>query len=324
MAAYALYFATVAAIFAIATLGLNLQWGIAGQFNAGVVGFMAVGAYTMAIVSMPASPLRWVHLEWPFALALCAAMAVTAAVAALVALATLRLRGDYLAIATFGVASAIQLLANNLEPLTGGSRGLIGFARPFAALGPHGFALAYAAIVFGSLALAWLALRALLRSPWGRLQRALRDDEVACAALGKPVLRHRVESFVLGAVLMGMAGALYAGFVGTASPGDFAPIVTFQIWAMLIVGGSGSLAGAVLGSFVIWGLWTGSGIVIVEVLPPKWQTQGGALQATLVGVVLVAVLLWRPAGLLGARLSLAPRRQAGIMRVGPYDKEETP
>jgi branched-chain amino acid transport system permease protein len=232
----------------------------------------------------------------------------------LVALLTLKLRGDYLAIATFGVASAIQLLANNLEPLTGGSRGLVGLPRPWLALGPGGFALAYAALVFGLLALACIGLRALLRSPWGRLQRALRDDEVACAALGKPVLRHRVESFVLGAVLMGLSGALYAGFVGTASPGDFAPIVTFQIWAMLIVGGSGSLAGAVVGSFVIWALWTMSGVVIVELLPPKWQTQGGALQSLLVGVVLVATLLWRPAGLLGAKAKLAPLPGGGIIR----------
>jgi branched-chain amino acid transport system permease protein len=135
------------------------------------------------------------------------------------------------------------------------------------------------------------------------------------------VLRHRVESFVLGAVLMGLSGALYAGFVGTASPGDFLPIVTFQIWAMLIVGGSGSLAGAVLGSFVIWGLWTMSGVVIVELLPPQWQTQGGALQSLLVGVVLVTMLLWRPAGLLGARAKLAPLPDGGMMRA--HTREET-
>jgi branched-chain amino acid transport system permease protein len=102
-------------------------------------------------------------------------------------------------------------------------------------------------------------------------------------------------------MLMGLSGALYAGFVGTTSPSEFLPILTFQIWAMLIVGGSGSNAGAVVGSFVIWGLWTLSGVVIVSVLPPQWQAQGGALQSILVGLVLVLTLLLRPQGMLGPR-----------------------
>lgn len=299
MLAYAIFFVTVAAIFAIATLGLNLQWGLAGQFNAGVVGFVAVGGYTLAIATMPANPEFLVRLQWPFALGVAAAVLVSAAVAWVVALATLRLRGDYLAIATFGIASAIQVLANNLEGLTGGSRGLVGIPRPFAALDARGFALAYAAMVLAILALAFAAAQALVHSPWGRVQRALRDDETACAALGKNVMRLRLVSFVLGALLMGLAGALYAGFVGATSPSDYLPIMTFQIWAMLIVGGSGSNAGAVAGAFVVWGLWTASGALMAWLLPPRWQAQGGALQSMLVGLVLVLTLLLKPGGLLG-------------------------
>ncbi|MFO1325964.1 MAG: branched-chain amino acid ABC transporter permease [Rubrivivax sp.] len=301
MLSYFVFFLTVAAILAIATLGLNLQWGISGQFNAGVVGFMAVGGYALAVLTLPPSGRLVVATHWPFALALLVSLLLCAAVAWLVGMATLRLRGDYLAIATFGVASAIQVLANNLDPLTGGSSGLVGIPRPFASLGPQGFAWAWLALAWGLLALVYAALQALLDSPWGRVQRALREDEAVCAALGKNVVRFRLTAFVMGAVLMGLSGALYAGFVGATSPGDFLPIVTFQVWAMLIVGGSGRNAGAVLGTLVIWGLWTLSGALIMSVLPPRWQAQGGALQSILVGLVLVLTLLLRPQGLLGGR-----------------------
>jgi branched-chain amino acid transport system permease protein len=301
MLSYTIFFITVAAILSIATLGLNLQWGLSGQFNAGVVGFVAIGGYTLAIVTMPATERLLVQWNLPFAVGLVAALATSAIAALLVGLATLRLRSDYLAIATFGIASSIQVLANNLEPLTGGSRGLVGIPRPFESLGAQGFGWAYLVIALAALALCYAALQALLHSPWGRVQRALREDEAVCAALGKDVVRLRLSSFVLGAVLMGLSGALYAGFVGTTSPSEFLPILTFQIWAMLIVGGSGSNRGAIAGTFVVWGLWTLSGALIALLLPPKLQAQAGAVQSTLVGLVLVLTLLLRPQGLLGAR-----------------------
>jgi branched-chain amino acid transport system permease protein len=298
---YGIFFVTVAAILSIATLGLNLQWGISGQFNAGVVGFVAIGGYTLAILTMPATQRLVVQWNLPFAAGLVASLATSAAAALLVGVATLKLRSDYLAISTFGIASSIQVLANNLESLTGGSRGLVGIPRPFEALGAQGFAWSYAALVLALLALCYLALEALLHSPWGRVQRAMREDEAVCAALGKNVVQLRLSGFVLGAVLMGLSGALYAGFVGTTSPSEFLPILTFQIWAMLIVGGSGSNRGAIAGTFVVWGLWTLSGAIIALVLPPRWQAQAGAVQSILVGLVLVLTLLLRPQGLLGAR-----------------------
>ena len=301
MLAYTLFFVTVAAILAIATLGLNLQWGVAGQFNAGVAGFVAIGGYTLAIVTMPATERLLIGWQLPFPAALLLSLATTAVVALLVGLATLRLRSDYLAIATFGIGSSIQVLANNLEPLTGGSSGLVGIPRPFESLGPQGFAGSYLAMVLLILVGCLAAMQALLRSPWGRVQRAMREDETVCAALGKDVVRLRLGSFVLGSMLMGLSGALYTGFVGATSPSDFMAILTFQIWAMLIVGGSGSNAGAIVGTFVIWGLWTLSGALIGLTLPPRWQAQGGALQSMLVGLVLVITLLSRPRGLLGPR-----------------------
>ena len=133
------------------------------------------------------------------------------------------------------------------------------------------------------------------------MQRAIREDEAVCAALGKNVVRFRLTAFVLGAMLMGLSGALYAAFIGTTSPSEFLPIMTFQIWAMLIVGGSGSNYGAIAGTFAIWGLWTFSGVTIVSVLPPQYQAQGGAVQAILIGLILVLTLLFRPRGLLGGK-----------------------
>lgn len=303
---YLVFFATVASIFAIATLGLNLQWGFSGQFNAGVVGFMAIGAYTYAVLTAPAQHEHVGGLGWPVIAALVAAMVVTALVALAIGRITIRLRTDYLALATFGIAAAINHLALNLEGITGGGRGIAGIAKPFADLPPFWFGLAFLALAAFVLALIYLMLERLVRSPWGRALRAVREDEVAAAALGKDVDRMRLTAFVLGAAPMGLAGALHAAFIGYVSPYDFLAIMTFQVWAMLIVGGSGNNAGAVLGAFVVWALWSMSGIVVVQIVPTQLQVQGGAIQAILIGVLLIAVLVFRPRGLMGERLHSSP------------------
>jgi branched-chain amino acid transport system permease protein len=303
---YLVFFATVASIFAIATLGLNLQWGFSGQFNAGVVGFIAVGAYAYAALTAPVQHEHVGGLHWPPAAAMAAAMAATILVALAIGVITIRLRTDYLALATFGIAAAIGHLALNLEGITGGGRGIAGIAKPFADLPPFGFGLAFLVLAAAALAAVYLLLERLVRSPWGRALRAVREDEVAAAALGKDVDRLRLTAFAIGAAPMGLAGALYAAFIGYVSPYDFLAIMTFQVWAMLIVGGSGNNAGAVLGAFVVWALWSMSGALVVEVVPSHLQVQGGAIQAILIGVLLVAMLIFRPRGLLGERLHSSP------------------
>ena len=303
---YLVFFATVASIFAIATLGLNLQWGFSGQFNAGVVGFMAIGAYTYAALTAPAQHEHVGGFHWPMVVAMAAAMATTILVALAIGVLTIRLRTDYLALATFGIAATIGHLALNLEGVTGGGRGIAGIAKPFADLPPFWFGLAFLALAAGTLLAVYLLLERLVRSPWGRALRAVREDEVAAAAVGKDVDRMRLTAFVIGAAPMGLAGALYAAFIGYVSPYDFLAIMTFQVWAMLIVGGSGNNAGAVLGAFVVWALWSMSGILVVAVVPSKLQVQGGAIQAILIGVLLVAMLIFRPRGLMGERLHSSP------------------
>ena len=303
---YLVFFATVASIFAIATLGLNLQWGFSGQFNAGVVGFMAIGAYTYAALTAPAQHEHVGGFHWPMVVAMAAAMATTILVALAIGVLTIRLRTDYLALATFGIAATIGHLALNLEGVTGGGRGIAGIAKPFADLPPFWFGLAFLALAAGTLLAVYLLLERLVRSPWGRALRAVREDEVAAAAVGKDVDRMRLTAFVIGAAPMGLAGALYAAFIGYVSPYDFLAIMTFQVWAMLIVGGSGNNAGAVLGAFVVWAMWSMSGILVVAVVPSKLQVQGGAIQAILIGVLLVAMLIFRPRGLMGERLHSSP------------------
>jgi branched-chain amino acid transport system permease protein len=151
------------------------------------------------------------------------------------------------------------------------------------------------------VALVYWALERILGSPWGRVLRAIREDETAAIALGKSAQRFRLEAFVLGSTLMGLAGALYVSFIGFVSPFDFLPILTFQVWAMLIVGGSGNNRGALLGTLVVWGIWAASGVTVSKLVPPSHAAQGAAIQVILIGLVLVLMLLYRPRGLIGER-----------------------
>src|SRR5215813_2252137 len=299
MISYLVFFACVVLILGLLTLGLNLQWGFTGLFNAGVVGFYAIGAYTHAILTAAPQPQYLGNLGLPWIVGVLAAMAATALAGWLIGLVTIRLRGDYLAIATFGVAVSIQLVALNWEPLTGGPQGLTRIGKPLARLFDTPFAFNLWFLILAVMATIYWALDRVLMSPWGRVLKAIREDETAAVALGKSARRFRLEAFVLGSTLMGLAGALYVSFIGFVSPFDFLPIVTFQVWAMLIVGGSGNNRGAVLGALVVWAIWAGSGVLVTKLVPPSLAAQGAAVQVILIGLLLMLVLLFRPRGLIG-------------------------
>jgi branched-chain amino acid transport system permease protein len=301
MLAYLVFFACIVLILGVLTLALNLQWGFTGLFNAGVVGFYAIGAYTHAILTATPQPQYVGNLGLPWLVGVLAAMAATGLASWLIGLLTIRLRGDYLAIATFGVAVTIQLVALNWEPLTGGSQGLTRIGKPLAQLfeTPFAFNLWFLGLMIVLMATVYWALERVLMSPWGRALKAIREDETAAVALGKSARRFRLEAFVLGGTLMGLAGALYVSFIGFVSPFDFLPIVTFQVWAMLIVGGSGNNRGALLGALVVWALWAGSGVAVSKLVPPSHAAQGAAIQVILIGLLLMLVLLFRPRGLIG-------------------------
>lgn len=309
---YAAFFLVFSTVFAVAVLGLNLQWGFTGLFNVGVAGFIAIGAYTSALLTTPPIADRVGGFGWPVALGWLAAMLTSGLAGALVGLLTLRLRDDYLAIVTFGVAVLIQLVALNAQRLTGGPFGVQFIPKPMQAWLGTGtpWTLAYLALAAAVLVLAYLALERLVTSPWGRVLRAVREDEAAAASLGKSPLVVKLQAFTLGSMLMGLAGAMQAHFVGYIAPEDFQPILTFQLWAMLIVGGSGNQRGAILGAFVVWGFWAAAGSLLRGFIPQAEQARGAALQVALIGVLIALMLVLRPRGVLGERVAVS-RHAAG-------------
>ena len=308
---YGSFFLVFASTFAIIVLGLNLQWGFTGLFNVGVAGFVAIGAYTSALLTTPEVAGRWGGFGLPVAIGWLAAMAMTGLAGLVVGALALRLRHDYLAITTFGIAVTIQLVANNATAITGGPFGVQFIPRPMQAWLGTGlpWTLAYLALALVLLGLVYVALEKLVRSPWGRVLRAIREDEDAAASLGKRPFVFRLQSFVLGSMLMGLGGAVYAHFVGYIAPEDFLPILTFQLWAMLIVGGSGNNRGAVLGAFVVWTFWAAAGSLLRGWIPQAEQARAAALQVVLIGVLIALMLVLRPRGLLGEQVAVS--RHAG-------------
>jgi branched-chain amino acid transport system permease protein len=298
---YGAFFLTVALTYAIICLGLNVQWGQTGLFNVGVAGFVAVGAYASALLTTPDAPDRVGGFGLPIAVGWMGGALAAGLATLVVGALTMRLRADYLAIATFGVAVAVQLCLLNLEPLTGGPFGIGFIPRPFAATAgnPALFATLNLAVLIGVVGLLYLGLERLLRSPWGRVLRAIREDEAAAQALGKSAVRFRLQAFAIGGAIMGLAGAVQAHFVGFIAPDNYMPTLTFQVWAMLIVGGSGNNRGAILGAVVVWGIWAMSAGTVSSLLPADQQARAASLQIVLIGVALCAILLLRPRGILG-------------------------
>lgn len=298
--AYGTFFLATALTYAIVCLGLNLQWGQTGLFNVGVAGFVAIGAYTSALLTTPATPGRFGGYGLPIAVGWILAIVVAAAASWCVGKITLRLRADYLAITTFGVAVVIQLVALNAEPLTGGPFGIGFIPRPFASLAEQValYDVLHLLLVAAMLAAVYLVLERLAGSPWGRVLRAIREDEEAAVSLGKDANGFRLQAFVLGGAIMGLAGAIQAHFIGFIAPENYLPALTFQVWAMLIIGGSGNNRGAILGAILVWGLWSFSGAAIGSLVPADLQARAATLRIVVVGLALVSVLLWRPRGLL--------------------------
>jgi branched-chain amino acid transport system permease protein len=298
---YASFFLITALINAIVCLGLNLQWGQTGLFNVGIAGFVAIGAYTSALLTTPPTDGHLGGFALPIFVGWLGAMAAAGAFSAFVGAVTLRLRADYLAITTFGAAVAVQLVALNAQRLTGGAFGIGFIPRPFETIAerPLLFGLANLVIV---AALVWglfVGLERLVRSPWGRVLRAIREDERAARSLGKSPTRYRLQAFALGGAIMGLGGAVHANYIGFIAPDNYLSSLTFQIWAMLIVGGSGNNRGAIFGAVLIWALWSLSGLAIGAFVPPDEQARAAALRLVAIGILLSATIVLRPRGIFG-------------------------
>ncbi|BBQ02494.1 branched-chain amino acid ABC transporter permease (plasmid) [Burkholderia sp. SFA1] len=315
---YLEFFFATGFIFAVISLGLNVQWGFTGLFNAGVAGFVAIGAYTSALLTSAPVAERVGGLGLPIMIGWIGAVVLSGIAATVIGFVTLRLREDYLAITTFGVAIVIQALLVNQQKLTGGPFGIGLIPKPFEHVASSAGELLMLNLVMlaAIVAVVYVAVETLASSPWGRVLRSIREDSVAAASLGKSVKRYELQAFVLGSMIMGLGGALQAHFIGFISPDNYLPLMTFQIWTMLIVGGSGNNRGAILGSLVVWGLWSGIGYALGHLIPAAQQARSAALTPILIGVALVLVLLRRPSGLLPEKRTvskhISPTNVSGV------------
>ena len=292
MVAYLVAVGIIALIYMLLTIGLNLQYGYTGMINFGVVAFFAIGAYASALLTLAG---------WPLLPAFLVAMVVAGVVAYPIGLLSLRLSDDYLAVVTLGFSEVVRLLIQQEQWLTKGVQGLPGIPRLFGSLGVGEYAdLA----TLGALAVCNAAAVALMvhlvRSPYGRLIQAIRDDEVAVEAIGKDPRRYKVQVFMLGAGLAGLAGSFYAHFITYLSPDQFLPLVTFYVWIAMIIGGTGRTSGAVAGSLILMLFLEGSRFAR-DWIPGVSEVQMASVRLAIVGLALILFTLYRPQGLMGRR-----------------------
>ncbi|MEZ5667183.1 MAG: branched-chain amino acid ABC transporter permease [Alphaproteobacteria bacterium] len=292
---YLISIVTFGAFYALLALGLNLIWGMTGMINLGLAGFFAFGAYASALVTTAGG--------MPILLGLIVAVAAAGAAGALLTLITMRLRGDYLAIVTLGFSEVIRLIAANEIWLTNGTDGISGIPGPLkGSLDPAGFNLLFAGIALAVVvAMVFLAQR-LRHSPYGRVLRAIRDDDLVAAVAGKRVRRFKVQAFALGAGLMGLAGALYGHYTSYIAPDIFRPLITIYIFLALTAGGTGNNVGAVLGGFLVMAVLEATRF-IAEIAPDLPGAQLAALREILVGTILIVVMRIRPQGLIPERIA---------------------
>ncbi|WP_159587160.1 branched-chain amino acid ABC transporter permease [Chelativorans xinjiangense] len=298
MLAYLIFALTIGGVYALLALSLNLIWGGIGLVNLGLVGFFALGAYASALLTGAGLPVLF---GWGGAI-------VVGAVAGLVVtLATARLRDDYLAIVTLGLAEVIRLVALNERWLTNGSDGISGIQAPLkSALGNQGFNLFYLAMVSAVVLVVWLVLRRLDRSPYGRAMKAIREDQELVGFAGKNVLGFKVQAFAVSAAIAGLAGALYAHFQSYVSPDHFQPLITIYIFLAVAAGGVGRPAGGVLGAYVVV-FFLELTRFLPDLVPSLAPAQFAACREILVGVALILVLRFRPQGLLPEQIVPAPK-----------------
>ena len=286
---YLIAMAVSAGIYALMALGVNVVWGFAGMVNLGLVGFFAVGAYTSALLTLKAG--------WAIPGGMAAAAIVAALVGVIVAVITVRLRGDYLAIVTLGFAETIRIVASNAIWLTNGTDGLSGIPGPGRGrMSPEMFNLVYLAIVGVIVAIAYVMNERLRAAPFGRVLRAIRDDEQVAAVAGKHVTLFKVKAFAISSAALGLAGALYAHYTSYIAPDIFVPLLTLYVKLALLAGGLGNNRGAIVGAFAVVFLLESTRFVIPFV-PGITPVQGAAIREFLIAALLLVMLRYKPGGL---------------------------
>jgi branched-chain amino acid transport system permease protein len=302
LAFYLVGFLIMGGIYAVLCLALNIQWGMGGLFNAGIAGFFAVGAYTSAIVTTAESSKHLGGFGLPIPAGLLGAAIAAGLVGWAVAKICVRLKSDYLAMASIGIAEILRLIIVNESWLTNGSLGISGVPRPFGGLVQGRAAdLVYLGTVWVVVLAVYVMSQRLYDSPWGRTLRAIRDNEDAARAVGKDVEWFRAQTFVIGAAVMGVGGALSAHYFKFLSPTATEPlVVTFLVWVMLMAGGSGNNRGALAGGLGIWAIWSVTEI-FTNRLPPELATRSSYVRMLLIGLLLQFVLQRYRSGLFPER-----------------------
>ncbi len=288
---YGVSFLIAGGIYAILCLALNIQWGLGGLFNAGIAGFFAVGAYTSAIFTTQISDKHLGGFGLPVPVGLLAAGILAGATGWIVAKICIRLKSDYLAMASIGIAEILRLVIVNESWLTNGSLGISQIPRPFDGLVQGRAAdIVFLVYVWVIVAIVYVICQRLNASPWGRTLRAIRDNAQSAEAAGKDVHWFRLETFVIGAAFMGVAGGLSAHYFKFLAPSATEPLlVTFLVWVMLMAGGSGNNRGAIAGGLGIWAIWSLTEI-FTNRLPPDWISRSSYIRMLLIGLLLQFVL----------------------------------
>ncbi|TDD69718.1 branched-chain amino acid ABC transporter permease [Jiangella aurantiaca] len=307
-----------AIVFALAAIGINVQFGYTGLLNFGQAAFAAVGGYGIAVIVTTYDMSFWLGLVVGIVGAIVLAL--------LLGIPTLRLRADYLAIVTIAASEIVRLVGRSAwgRDVFGGSDGITGFSSAFYDLNPFTEPFEFGPFQFRErvlwvLVVGWvlvavctLVVWLLMRSPWGRVLKGIREDEDAVRSLGKNVYAYKMQSLVLGGVIGALAGMVYSLFQGAMQPDVYATNFTFFAYAILILGGAATVFGPVLGAAIVWFAFQFIDLALRGAIRqdyiPSWfmdANDTGAVRFMLTGIVLVLLLVFRPQGILGDRREIA-------------------
>ena len=309
---------TFAGIYALSAIGLNIHFGWTGLLNFGHASFMGIGAY-VTILLLPHAAGREGEFSaggLPFLVALIIGVISSILFGLILGLPAIRLRGDYLAIVTIAAAEIFRLLVRDLESITGGVYGIISFSESLQKYRPRYIDDLLSVFQFSPNQawvgfLAWififftlLFLKRLNNSPWGRALRAVREDEDAVRALGKNAVWLKLQSFMLGAGIGGLSGVLLAFNFGSLQTTTFVPLLTFYVWAIMILGGVGSLTGPIYGSIIFWVIISETDRFASLLFENADGQQIAGVRFVLVGLLIMFLMIFKPSGLIGKKEEL--------------------
>jgi branched-chain amino acid transport system permease protein len=284
---YVLDMLVMTGIFAILSISLNLEYGFTGMANFGKVAFFMMGAYASSIAARAGAP---------FIACIAIAIVVSGLTGLLASLPALRLREDYLAIVTLTFGEILRFIIKNEDWIGGGVWGLTvppAFTMPFA---PSWLMVAvHLCIVYLALAACYVVAQLIVNSPYGRVMRAIREDELAAQVLGKNTVKYKAQVFMLGSAMAGVAGSLFAQYSRFIDPYTFMPILTFTVWMMVVLGGPGNNTGVILGAFILQALERGTRIVKDYLILP---IDPHNLRVIMIGTLIILILFYMPQGLL--------------------------